>query len=232
MAASASTGPAMRIVQLQLPSPDPAASAAFYRDRLQLPVDGLRVQVGWSAIDLQPTDDAVGCLHLAFNVAVARFDAALAWLGERAALLHDGDGRVRFPLARGWASESVYFAGPDGAVLELIARRPLADPTPVTGPFHGRELLCVSEVGLPSTDVDGVTRSLGNHFALPPLDTPSPVFAPLGDHEGLLIVVDAQRRWFPERRLRPWARGVRLQLQGPPPGLCLRDALGWEVRST
>ena len=40
-----------------------------------------------------------------------------------ATLLHAPDGQARFALARGWQSESVYFAGPDGAVLELIARR-------------------------------------------------------------------------------------------------------------
>jgi catechol 2,3-dioxygenase-like lactoylglutathione lyase family enzyme len=221
----------MRIVHVQQPTYDPLASAAFYRDVLQLPVEGTRVRVGWSEIELIPADGVVGCVHLAFNVAPDRFEDAERWAIERAPLLQDMHGTTRFPLSRGWDSESVYFAGPDAAVLELIARRRLPAPTPVQGPFHGSELLCVSEVGLPSADVSGVTRSVGNHFRMPPLEAPTPVFAPLGDDEGLLIVVDHERRWFPEQRRLPWARGVRVQVQGPPPGLCLYDAQGWELRS-
>lgn len=221
----------MRIVQLQLPSHDPRAAAAFYHDVLQLPGEGTRVRAGWSEIALAGADGAVGCLHLAFNVAPGRFEQAARWIGERATVLRDVHGASRFAIARGWDSESVYFAGPDGAVLELIARRRLPAPAPVHGPFHGSELLCVSEIGLPSADVAGVTGSVGNHFRMRPLEPPTPVFAPLGDHEGLLIVVDHARRWFPEQRRLPWARGVRVRVQGPPPGLCLYDAQGWELRS-
>ncbi|WP_434031814.1 VOC family protein [[Pseudomonas] boreopolis] len=221
----------MRIVYLQQPTHDPAASAAFYRDVLQLPVEGTRVRIGWSEIELVPAQGVVGCTHLAFNVAPDRFEEAVRWIGERASILQDMRGTSRFPLARGWDSESVYFAGPDCAVLELIARKRLPAPAPVHGPFHGSELLCVSEVGLPSANVTGVTRSVGNHFRMQPLEEPTPVFAPLGDHEGLLIVVDHERRWFPEQKRLPWAQGVRVRVQGPPPGLCLYDAQGWELCS-
>lgn len=221
----------MRLLHLTQPCHDPSAVAEFYRQILQLPVRGTRVQVGWSEIELISSADAIGCLHLAFNVAPARFAAAVRWLAARRPLLRDRQGRQRFALADNWQSESVYFAGPDGAVLELIARRRLPSPPPVQGPFHGRELLCVSEVGLPSTDVTAVTNSLGNHFRVEPLAPATAKFAPLGDDEGLLIVVEARRRWFPEQRQLPWARGVQLHLQGPPVGLQLADAQGWELRS-
>jgi len=219
----------MRLLHLLLPSLDPAASAAFYRDVLDLPVHGHRVRAGWSDIELVPAADAVGCVHLAFNVPHARFEAAAAWLAARTPLLRDPLGQARFRLDGAWQSESVYFTGPDGAVLELIARRPLGDTTRHTGVFRGAEIQCLSEVGLPSADVATVTRSLGNHFDARPLAPASEAFAPLGDHDGLLIVVERRRRWFPEQRRLPWARGVRLTVSGRQPGLRLGDAEGWEI---
>ncbi len=65
----------------------------------------------------------VGSVHMAFNVSPSRFQAAAQWIGTRATLLSDPQGWEHFALDGAWQSHSVYFAGPDGAVLELIARR-------------------------------------------------------------------------------------------------------------
>jgi hypothetical protein len=65
-----------------------------------------------------------------------------------------------------------------------------------------------------------------------PLSTPTPYFAPMGDDEGLLIVVDATRRWFPEQRWLPNAQGLQVRLSGVHAGAVLEDAaLGWRVQS-
>jgi len=221
----------MRITHLSLPASDPAASAAFYRDVLQLPVAATQVRIGWSLLDLLPADAEVGSVHLAFNIPSARFDAACAWLSRRVPLLRDPLGESRFALDAAWQSQSVYFAGPDGAVLELIARKPLPAHAIADGAFSAAELLCISEIGLPSAQVPAVAAAAQERMGLPPFMPVSDVFAPLGDHEGLLIVVDAQRHWFPEQRQLPFAQGVRAVVEGVRGGQVLRDAAGWEVVS-
>jgi len=221
----------MRITQLSLPVSDPAASAAFYRDVLQLPVAATQVRIGWSLLDLVAANAAVGSVHLAFNIPAARFDAACAWLSRRVPLLRDPLGESRFALDAAWQSQSVYFAGPDGAVLELIARKPLPAHAIADGAFSAAELLCISEIGLPSAQVPAVAAAAQQRMGLPPFMPVSDAFAPLGDHEGLLIVVDAQRRWFPEQRQLPFARGVQVVVEGMRGGQVLRDAAGWEVVS-
>ncbi len=75
-----------------------------------------------------------------------------------------------------------------------------------------------------------VAAAAQHRLGVPPFAPVSDVFAPLGDHEGLLIVVDAQRRWFPEQRL-PFAQGVRAVVAGVRGGQRLRDPAGWEVVS-
>ncbi|EKU26639.1 VOC family protein [Xanthomonas graminis] len=224
----------MRIVQLSLPCSDPVASAAFYRDVLQLPVAASQVRIGWSQLELVATTN-VGSVHLAFNIASARFAAACDWLSRRVPLLCDplGEslGESRFALDAAWQSQSLYFAGPDGAVLELIARKPLPVHATAAGAFSAAELLCISEIGLPSAQVPAVVAAAQQRLGLPPFVPVSDVFAPLGDHEGLLIVVDAQRRWFPEQRQLPFAQGVRAVVAGVRGGQMLRDPAGWEVVS-
>ncbi|WIH05185.1 VOC family protein [Xanthomonas translucens pv. graminis] len=220
----------MRSVQLGLPCSDPAASAAFYRDVLQLPVVASQVRIGWSQLELVATVD-VGSVHLAFNIAAARFDAACDWLSRRVRRLRDPLGESRFALDAAWQSQSVYFAGPDGAVLELIARKPLPVHAAAAGAFSAAEVLCISEIGLPSAQVPAVAAAAQHRLGVPPFAPVSDVFAPLGDHEGLLVVVDAQRRWFPEQRQLPLAQGVRAVVAGVRGGQVLRDPAGWEVVS-
>ncbi|MCL1550544.1 VOC family protein [Xanthomonas nasturtii] len=212
-----------------LPCLDPDLTLRFYRDVLQLPEHGNAVRVGWSTLECMQAQHPVGSVHLAFNVAPSRFEAAAQWIGARAILLRDPQGRAHFALDGAWQSHSVYFAGPDGAVLELIARNALQDAPTGTGQFHGEELLCLSEIGLSSGNVEVVTCSVAHHFGLQPFAQPLEGFAALGDDHGLLIVVDQRRRWFPQQRQLPWADGLRISVDAPQPGLRLRDAQGWEL---
>jgi len=95
-------------------------------------------------------------------------------------------------------SESVYLRGPDGAVLELIARHRLPDrPTWPAGPFGPRSLLAVSEVGIAVPDVAAAVADLRSALGCAPFGDPEPRFAPVGDDTGLLVLVAERRVWFP-----------------------------------
>lgn len=219
----------MRITRLTLPSTDAGACLAFYRDVLQLATTGSTVHVGWTDIEIVPTSTDTGAIHLAFNIPHHRFDAACAWLAERALLLRDARGQERFRLEGAWDSDSVYFAGPHDAVLELIGRRPLGLGCPTAAAFRSSEIACVSEVGLPTGDVPALVRQLVVASGLLPFGEVSDAFAPMGDHEGLLIVVDRHRPWFPEGKRRPGARGIELVVEGVLPGAVITDDEGWRL---
>lgn len=222
----------MRLLHLSLPVSDVANVAAYFRDVLQLEVAGDQVRIGWSTIQLQPANGRpVGGVHLAFNVPDNRFADAMSWLRARTPLQCNPEGLDYFALESSWQSQSVYFTGPDGLILELIGRRrlPASDRS---GVFHGSELTCLSEVGLPSHDVDAVREQSNQRFGLRPISPPSPQFAPMGDDEGLLIVVAADRRWFPEQKDLPNAQGLQLQVADVSGSGELHDAaLGWRVQA-
>ncbi|MNK73069.1 Glyoxalase-like domain protein [compost metagenome] len=222
----------MRIEHLLLPASDPAAAAAYFGQVLQLPVAGDQVQIGWSTLQLSDAAALpVGGVHLAFNVPHDRFSEAARWLDARAERQRDAEGREHFRFEGRWEAESVYFTGPDGLILELIARRRLP-AAGRSGVFHGSEMTCISEVGIPAAAVDATQARLEAAFGVAALSPPTPHFAPLGDDEGLLIVVDARRRWFPEQRSLPNAQGLQVRLGSVHAGATVEDtALGWRVQS-
>jgi hypothetical protein len=85
----------------------------------------------------------------------------------------------------GWdGARAVYFRDPERNVVELITR-----PQP-------RAQLTLAEVGLPVADVANAVAAL-SELGLEPYREWDATFAPLGDADGLLIVVRAGRGWFP-----------------------------------
>lgn len=219
----------MRIVDLTLPVSDLAQACAYFSEVLQLPVDDHCVQIGWTRVRLQAAGNRpAGGVHLAFNVPANRFEDATTWLLQRAPLQTNAKGEAHFTFGDAWASESIYFEGPDRLILELIGRRRLPG-SDRRGAFHGSELTCVSEVGLPTADVSALQARAETALELHPLSTPTPHFAALGDDEGLLIVVDATRAWFPEQKVLPNARGIVVHATGCSAGELADDTQGWRV---
>jgi catechol-2,3-dioxygenase len=82
-------------------------------------------------------------------------------------------------------ARAAYFRDPEDNVVELIARP------------HARPELALAEVGLPVDDVTAAADALERELGLHPYRDGDESFAPLGDDDGLLIVVRVGRDWFP-----------------------------------
>lgn len=82
-------------------------------------------------------------------------------------------------------ARAVYFRDPEQNVVELIARP------------SARTELTLAEVGLPVHDVSAAAATLERELGLHPYDDCDESFAPIGDDDGLLIVVRVGRGWFP-----------------------------------
>jgi len=113
------------IYEVALPVRELARAEAFYRDVLGLQV-GLRdetrrwlfLRAGGSdgMIVLQEDSEGWSSLHVAFTVADADLDAAVAALRARGV-------DVEGPVTHDWMpARSAYFSDPDGHALELCAR--------------------------------------------------------------------------------------------------------------
>ncbi|RIJ51105.1 hypothetical protein DZG00_10165 [Clavibacter lycopersici] len=190
----------MIIRAVTLPARDTAEVADAYR-ALGFPVriadDVTEVMIGPTRLRFAPDPAYRGAHHLAFTIPTGAFDAARAWLGERAEVIAP-DGRDEFEGPGTWDSRSVYFRGPDAQVLELIERRALAPDGRPAAPFRASDVVAVSEVGVVVDDVPAAVALLEGAGLRAYGGFATDVFAAVGDVDGLVILVAPDRAWVPE----------------------------------
>lgn len=191
----------MHIQKLELLSLDLTAQRGFYANVLKLPAElnssGLIVQAGGTEILFkQAPADFEGAYHFAFNIPENQFQAAKSWLTKRNPVLRDKNGKEDFE-SNSWNSDSIYFFDAAGNVLEFIARHTLQNG--VEGDFDSRQILNVSEIGLPSENVIEFASELSERLGLSVYQQePNETFTPVGDEEGLLILPIRDRIWMPD----------------------------------
>jgi hypothetical protein len=191
----------MHIQKLELLSLDLTAQRGFYANVLELPAklssSGLIVRAGGTEILFkQAPADFEGAYHFAFNIPENQFQAAKRWLTKRSPVLRDKNGKEDFE-SNNWNSDSIYFFDAAGNVLEFIARHTLQNG--VEGDFDSRQILDVSEIGLPSENVIEFASELCERLGLSVYQQePNETFTPVGDEEGLLFLPIRDRIWMPD----------------------------------
>jgi catechol-2,3-dioxygenase len=206
----------MKISSVSITVRDLAQAVEFYRDILLLPVEttpaGAEVAIGSSRLMLSAGDAFDGVHHLAFGILPSEFDVAHAWLARRVPLLQAGGSAVILG-SDDWKSRSLYFLGPEGIILEFIARD--ADASTMTGKGEKPQMLSISEVGVGVADVPATVATLSEKLAIPNYFDCSSTFASMGSHDGLLIVVQRDRLWFPTKISRPARGPLTVQIESP-----------------
>ena len=215
----------MNIAYLELPAKDLTAQHDYYLNVLGLPVEltahRLEVQVRTSMLVFtQAEPDFDGAYHFAFNIPENQFAAAKAWISARLALLRDLEGQDEF-ASQTWNSLSVYFKDAAGNVLEFIARHTLQNA--VEGDFDSRQLLNISEIGLPSEEVVKWANELCSALNISVYkQQPNENFTPVGDENGLLILPVKNRMWIPNSGVLAKLLPVKVRVEV--------NGTHWEVR--
>ncbi len=190
------------------------AVAAFYEQTLGFAVERrderVVIPVGGDALELVATADGTDPFHhFALLVPGDRFDAARAWLGERAETLTRDDGETVFPFDF-WDARAVYFHDPAGNIVELIAHAGTAERG-ATGDFSAAELAGVSEIGIVVGDPGAAVATLERDLGLEFWSGDAAQLAFVGAKAHTLILAPAGRGWLPTgRAAEPHAATVTL----------------------
>ncbi|MGZ7444170.1 VOC family protein [Paenibacillus sp. TH7-28] len=170
---------------------------AFYADRFgfELAEQGenrFTIQAGATLVTFKAA--AAGerpFYHFAMNVPENKFTEVKMWAASKVPLIEEeGDDEVFFTS---WNAHSIYFEDPAGNIMELIARHNLASG--IDHAFTARDVMSVSEIGIVAEKTLPLVSEL-NAAGLPNWREASAEFTPVGDEQGLLIVVRDQREWF------------------------------------
>jgi catechol-2,3-dioxygenase len=177
----------------------------FYVNTLGLPLiassdSALTIQTGRSRLTFQAVKTEVSPVyHFAFNIPKNQLPNARDWLRQRVSLISDERGQVEFDFAN-WNALAVYFYDPAGNMVELIARQNLLNAS--RAPFDAASIFNISEIGIVVDDVMATAQKIQREMRLNIFnDSISDDFAALGSDEGLLIVVQRDRLWFPNRQI-------------------------------
>lgn len=201
----------MFIKQVDIEVSDLASATSFFADVLEVPVrrqnDPTDLTIGSSTLILTGGEKRAGVHHLAFDIPPGGFEAHRAWLEAKLPLLSSADGTTEFEGPPGWNSRSIYFSGPDQMVLELIARRQRPRPW-----AHVPELISISEIGVAVTDPLATAQTVQAETGAGVLGSSSPEFVPVGDHDGLLILVKDGRAWLPRFDVTAHALPLRISV--------------------
>ncbi|MDD0857322.1 hypothetical protein NHF46_05000 [Arthrobacter alpinus] len=168
----------MKILSVSITVRDLAKAVQFYRDILLLPVEvtssSAVVTIGSSRLTLSAGERFEGVHHLAFGILPSEFDVAHEWLARRISLLQADGSEVIFGSDE-WKSRSLYFLGPEGIILEFIARE--ADAATLTSKCENPHMLSISEVGIGVQDVLATVATLSEELAIPNYFDCSSMFA-------------------------------------------------------
>jgi catechol 2,3-dioxygenase-like lactoylglutathione lyase family enzyme len=184
----------VKLIEVGLLSSNLEVQQQFYTETLGLPLiagdaGSFAVQAGQTRLSFRATARQAGPYHLALDVPEHRFEEALNWVRSSVPLLTQ-DGQETF-FFEDWDAHSLYFTDPCGNILELIARHTLPRPQ------HAGLLVNISEVGVAVSDVLDTVKHLRSALGVGRYGEGSASFSPAGTHEGLLILVQEGRLWFP-----------------------------------
>lgn len=189
----------MIIEKLLLMTASAAAIQPFYSEVLGLPVirseqGSFTVQAGWSELtfrEMDPQHAEKHYYHFAFTIPENRLPEAKKWIEALVPIGTEAGQDVSY--SESWNSHSVYFEDPAGNILELIARHTMDNAA--AHPFDPQQdILCISEIGVPTSSVPAAVDQFES-LGLMTYKTRNGSFNPIGDDNGLLMVVETGRRW-------------------------------------
>ncbi len=132
--------------------------------------------------------------HFAINICSNQEQEALFWLKERVSILKDRKEEIQ--NFESWNAKAVYFYDEDKNIVEFIARKNLSRNS--NEAFSPESLLEISEIGLPTVNIEETYRKLNNQMELTIYSGSFDEFCAIGNEDGLIICIDQiKKKWFP-----------------------------------
>lgn len=191
----------MKLSHIQIQTNNIGQTAAFYQDILELPIiekhsDSVTVQAGNSILKFVEKTNFNSIYHFAFNIPENKLNEAIEWCKSKIDLIFIEDEKV-ITNFENWNANAIYFYDNNGNLLEFIARHDLNNGE--TEKFSSQSILNISEIGIVKENPLELGKQLiaEHNLEFFSKNTNTEFFAAIGNDEGLLIMVQPNRNWYP-----------------------------------
>ena len=191
----------MNIPEIQLLAADITQTKKFYHEVLGMEIlhaddSSVKISAGLSTLIFKKTNDKNAFYHFAFTIPANKFEEAHAWASQRVQLLPITPTSTVADF-KSWDAKAFYFYDNNQNIVEFIARFDLDNNS--DQPFGGSSIFSISEIGIVVDDAKAYGEKILEEYGLnffskqPPHDD----FVAIGDDNGLFIVVNDKRNWYP-----------------------------------
>ncbi len=191
----------MNIPELQLLSSDIPQTKKFYHEILGMPIihaddSTIKISAGKSALQFNKVNNLNPFYHFAFTIPANKFDEAFTWANTKLELITITPTSTIADF-KNWNAKAFYFYDNNQNIIEFIARFDLDINSDKI--FDGSSIFSISEIGLVVDNAKEYSEKLLEEHSLnffsrqPPQDD----FVAIGDDNGLFIVVNNNRNWYP-----------------------------------
>ncbi|MCG8577193.1 MAG: VOC family protein [Flavobacteriales bacterium] len=189
----------MKIHELEIFTSKLKQQTTFYTQTLGLSIveqtsSSASFQIGNSKLKLVQKENSTP-YHYAINIPANQEKEALEWLKQKVEILKDEELEIQhFDF---WDAYAVYFYDEDKNIIELIARKTLKNES--DQPFSEKSLLEISEIGVPTLDIEQEYQHLNTTSGIPIYSGSTERFCAIGDEHGLFIIINTslKKEWFP-----------------------------------
>ncbi|MBU2997930.1 VOC family protein [Cellulophaga baltica] len=188
----------MQIKELKIYSSKINEQADFYAKVLGLTIikssaKNVLIAFGKSILNIEYKPETTS-YHFAINIPSNKENEALEWLKPKVKVLMDENNEIQ--NFDSWNAKAVYFYDKDKNIVELIARKNLNNASEYK--FNSKQFLEISEIGVPTLDIEKVFNQLTNLTGIEIYDGSFDRFCAIGDENGLFICINKTfKDWFP-----------------------------------
>lgn len=191
----------MKILELEMLSGNITETEKYYKSVLGItPYSADKFSVsyrfGRSRLIFRQADGQKPVYHFAIDVPNNRFNEAYRAIKSKTPLLPVSQGSDIADFTN-WNARSFYFLDNNGNIVEIITRYANNDIS--DAPFTAKSFSCVSEIGLVAYNVPQLANRLKKQFGIPIFHRQprGDKFTVSGDDEGLFIIAERGRDWYP-----------------------------------
>jgi catechol-2,3-dioxygenase len=207
----------MKILEIEIQTDNIKETETFYSEILGLQLinknqNSISFKAGQSKLTFIKSDNINPKYHFAFNIPNNKLEEAILWAKSRLRLIENDENGI-IANFESWNANAIYFYDNNNNIVEFIARFDLENSTEKL--FDISVIESISEIGIVTDKPLDLAETLIESYNLVYFNksTKSEKFAALGNDNGLFIIVETNRKWYPtEQKAKKYFSRIKIEV--------------------